>query len=92
MTGRELIMYILENHLEDEPVFQNGTFIGYMPDIKFAEALGVGLATVHTWVLLGYVKDAVTIGDAIYIPINCGVCMNSTQTENQGSDGKCRIE
>lgn len=88
MTGRELIMYILENHLEDEPVFQNGTFIGYMPDIKFAETLGVGLASVHTWVSLGYVKDVITIGDTIYIPINCGVYMASEKTENQGSDGK----
>ena len=61
MTGRELIMYILENHLEDEPVFQNGTFIGYVSDTKFAEMLGVGVATVHTWILLGRVKDAIMI-------------------------------
>ena len=47
MTGRELIMYILENHLEDEPVFQNGTFVGYVSDVKFAEMLGVGVATVR---------------------------------------------
>ena len=45
MTGRELIMYILENHLEDEPVFQNGTFVGYVSDVKFAEILGVGVGS-----------------------------------------------
>lgn len=89
MTGRELIMYILENHLEDEPVFQNGAFVGYMTDMKFAETLGVGLATVHTWMSLGYVKGAITIGDITYIPINCGICM-SVETENQGSDDKCK--
>ena len=68
MTGRELIMYILENHLEDEPVFQNGTFIGYVPDAKLAEILGVGVATVHTWILLGRVKDAIMIGDTMFVP------------------------
>ena len=68
MTGRELIMYILENHLEDEPVFQNGTFIGYVPDAKLAEMLGVGVATVHTWILLGRVKDAIMIGDTMFVP------------------------
>ena len=68
MTGRELIMYILENHLEDEPVFQNGTFIGYVSDAKLAEMLGVGVATVHTWILLGRVKDAIMIGDTMFVP------------------------
>lgn len=90
MTGRELIMYILENHLEDEPVFQNGTFVGYMSDKKFAEMLGVGLATVHAWALLGKVKDAILIGDTIYIPINCVTKLKTAQEENQGSDSKCK--
>ena len=68
MTGRELIMYILENHLEDEPVFQNGTFIGYVSDAKLAEMLGVGVATVHTWILLGRIKDAIMIDDTMFVP------------------------
>lgn len=89
MTGRELIMYILENHLEDEPVFQNGTFIGYMTDKKFAETLNVGLATVHTWIALGYIKDAITIGNITYIPINCDI-EATIKTEYQGSDDKCK--
>ena len=87
MTGRELIMYILENHLEDEPVFQNGTFIGYMSDKKFAETLGVGLATVHTWILLGYVKGAITIGDCTYVPNNCGTDLPiCNELKTKGSD------
>ena len=68
MTGRELIMYILENHLEDEPVFQTGTFIGYVSDAQLAEMLGVGVATIHTWILLGRVKDAIMIGDTMFVP------------------------
>ena len=68
MTGRELIMYILENHLEDEPVFQNGTFVGYVSDVKFAEILGVGVATVRAWIMMGRIKDAIMIGDAMFVP------------------------
>lgn len=68
MTGRELIMYILENHLEDEPVFKNGTFVGYVSDVKFAEILGVGVATVHAWIMMGHIKDAIMIGDVMFVP------------------------
>ena len=68
MTGRELIMYILENHLEDEPVFQNGTFVGYVSDVTFAEMLGVGVATVRAWIMMGRIKDAIMIGDAMFVP------------------------
>lgn len=68
MTGRELIMYILENHLEDEPVFQNGTFVGYVSDVKFAEILGVGVATVRAWIMMGRIKDAIMIGDGMFVP------------------------
>ena len=91
MTGRELIMYILENHLEDEPVFQKGTFVGYMSDAKFAETLGVGLATVHAWVLLGTIDGSIMIGDTIYIPVNYATQLKNEQTQNQGSDCKCGI-
>ena len=68
MTGRELIMYILENHLEDEPVFRNGTFGCYVSDVKFAEMLGVGVATVRAWIMMGRIKDAIMIGDAMFVP------------------------
>lgn len=68
MTGRELIMYILENHLEDKPVFQNGTFVGYVSDVKFAEILGVGVATVHAWIMMGHIKDTIMIGDVMFVP------------------------
>ena len=68
MTGRELIMYILENHLEDKPVFQNGTFVGYVSDVKFAEILGVGVATVRAWIMMGRIKDAIMIGDGMFVP------------------------
>ena len=68
MTGRELIMYILENHLEDEPIFQNGTIVGYVSDAKVAQLLGVGVATVRAWIMMGRIKDAIMIGDAMFVP------------------------
>lgn len=78
MTGRELIMYILENHLEDEPVFQNGTFVGYVSDVKFAEMLGVGVATVRAWIMIGRIKDAIMIGDVMFVP---AIYINTLKSE-----------
>lgn len=34
MTGRDLILYILMNNLEDEPVFEEGKFIGFVTDVE----------------------------------------------------------
>ena len=78
MTGRELIMYILENRLEDEPVFQNGTFVGYVSDVKFAEMLGVGIATVRAWIMMGRIKDAIMIGDGMFVP---AIYINTLKSE-----------
>lgn len=46
MKGRDLILYILKNNLEDAPVYKDGTFIGFMPVSDAAVKLGVGSATV----------------------------------------------
>ena len=78
MTGRELIMYILENHLEDEPVFQNGTFVGYVSDVKFAEILGVGVATVRAWIMMGRINDTIMIDDAMFVP---AIYINTLKSE-----------
>lgn len=84
MTGRELIVYILKNHLEDEPVFQNGTFIGYVTDVKFAEMLGVGVATVRAWIMMGRIKDAIMIGDTMFIPtIHVNTLKSEVKHESQ---------
>lgn len=91
MTGRELIMYILENHLEDEPVFSDGTFIGFVSDLKFAEMLGVGLATVHVWNAMGCIEGAITIGNNLHIPIKYATQVKNSKIETQGSDCACKI-
>lgn len=69
MTGKELIIYILQNNLEDEPVFKDGKLTGFITVGEAAERMGVGAATVLTWLNLGYL-NCIVLGDMIYIPNN----------------------
>lgn len=69
MTGRDLIVYILKNGLENEPVFKNGKFIGFKTETEVAEETKVGVATVHTWCILDMLPH-VLIGDTFLIPGN----------------------
>lgn len=77
MTGRDLILYILANGLEDEPVFENGRFIGFMTDEEAAVKMKVGVATIHIWVGLGQLKG-LKIGNDLYIPANAKSPMESS--------------
>ena len=67
MTGRELIMHILANGLEDEPVFKDGRFIGFVTIGEAAAKLNVGVATIYVWIHQGRL-EGVPIGDTIYLP------------------------
>lgn len=69
MTGRDLIVYILQNNLEDEPVFKDGKFIGFMNVVEAAEKLNVGVATILALMNQGSIEGMV-IGNEIYIPAN----------------------
>lgn len=69
MTGRELICYILENHLEDEPVFKNGEFVGFITEEKLAEASGVGVASIRAGIKLGMFSDVAEINGKTYLPL-----------------------
>ena len=70
MTGRDLIVYILSNNLEDEPVFKDGKFIGFLTAGEAAEKLDVGVATI--WALMAQQRlSGIQIGDVLYIPANC---------------------
>ena len=53
MTGRELIVYILENHLEDEPVFKNGKFVGFMTISDAAIRMDLGTESIRTLASIG---------------------------------------
>lgn len=66
ITGRDLIVYILENHLEDEPVFKDGKFVGCLTDVEAAALFNTGISTIHALVAIGKLPG-VKIGDTIYI-------------------------
>ena len=65
MTGRELIIYILQNHLEDVDVLEQGIFVGLMTDEEAAAKFDVGVSTVRLWHHLGKMKGY-EIGNALY--------------------------
>lgn len=67
MTGRELILYILENNLEDEPIFKDGRFLEFIPLEEAAIELGVGVETINVLVTLKQIPGIV-IGNILYIP------------------------
>ena len=77
MTGRDLILYILANGLEDEPVFENGRFIGFLTAEEAAVKMNVGVATIHIWVGLGQLKGF-KVGDGLYIPADAKSPMESS--------------
>lgn len=66
MTGRDLIIYILKNNLEDKPVFLDKGFLNLMTIRDAAVKFEVGIATVRTWFELGVI-DGVMVGEDIYI-------------------------
>ena len=72
MNGRDLILYILANKLEDEPVFKDGRFLGFYTAAEFAKKWDVGEETVRAWINLKYV-DAIIIYDEVYIPANAKI-------------------
>lgn len=80
MTGRELIIYILENKLEDEQVFKDGKLIGFTTEEETAVAFGVGLATIRAWIKNGMIQS-IKIGNMIYIPKNAQVNLYSNGKE-----------
>ena len=69
MTGRELIVYILVNGLEDEPIFDqsNGTLVGFLTTSQAAVKFNVSTPTILTWIALGKL-ESIKIGEEFYIP------------------------
>ena len=67
MTGRDLIVYILENGLENEPVLKDGKFIGFVTASDVAMRLNVGVATVYAWICQQQIP-AVFVDGMLYIP------------------------
>lgn len=73
MTGRELIMFILANGLENEELLSEDRAVRELFDfITATEAaikFGVGITTIEVWHKLGMIKGA-RIGEVLYISAN----------------------
>lgn len=67
MTGRELILYILSNNLEDEPVCKDGIFVGFTPVSEAAKRLNVDIPTIRALITLGQL-DCIVVGGLIFVP------------------------
>ena len=66
MTGRELIIYILQHNLEDEEIFKDGIFIGFANEEEAAVKFNCGIATIRTGVMLGLIPGFM-IGEKAYV-------------------------
>lgn len=71
MTGRDLIVYILTNHLENAEI-RNGKLMvsgnDFMKDEQVASILGVGMATIRVRYENDCFEGAVREDGVIYIP------------------------
>lgn len=65
MTGKELILYILQNNLEDEIVIKDGMFIWLMSEDEAAAKFNVGVSTIRTWYTCKMLNGT-KIGDHLY--------------------------
>ena len=63
MTGKDLIVYILQNNLENEDI------PGFMTKEEVAAKYEVGVATVETWYKFGFIKG-VGREDNVYFFLN----------------------
>lgn len=53
MLGRDLIIYIMQNGLENEEVFKNGSFVGFITMEEAAVKYNVGVGTIYAWMNMG---------------------------------------
>lgn len=66
MTGRELIIYILKNNLEDAPIYTDGRLLNLMSLAEAACKYGVGSETVKCWVQKGLL-ESIEIAGYLYV-------------------------
>lgn len=65
MTGRDLIIYIMQNNLEDEVVLKDGFFVGFMDENEAAAKFGAGVETIRVWYSLRML-DGIRVGKKLY--------------------------
>lgn len=70
MTGRDLIVYILDNRLENHLVFENGEFLGFITTNEAAQKCGVEEGIIRVWISKGLIGGGIRINDVVYVPVN----------------------
>ena len=67
MTGKELIIYILQNDLENEVVVKDGILVCHMlmNEEEAAVKFGVGISTIKAWHACGMLSGT-KINDHLY--------------------------
>lgn len=78
MTGRDLILYILENGLENDPVFKDGGFIGFLTPTEVATKMAVGVFTIYAWMDMGLL-EYVEVNGVRYVPANFKIASKREQ-------------
>ena len=61
MTGRELIIFIMQNKLEDKVLLE------LMNETEAAAKFDVGVATIRVWYDYGYITGGLDIGGTLYL-------------------------
>lgn len=87
MTGRDLIIYIIENHLEDVDLFKDDMLPGLMTCEEAAEKFEVGTATIRAWAACGILKY-VMIKGTVYIPANAEITVEGGNNEQKNARSK----
>lgn len=72
MTGKDLIIYILKNDLENKPVFEDNKLLGFMTVEEAAAKFGYGPGTIKAWIQLNYFS-CIQIGSTILIPMDADI-------------------
>lgn len=83
MTGRDLMIYIIENHLEDKDVIEQGKLIGFMTEEEAAVKFGVGTTTIRVWVNQEKLPG-VSVNSQLFIPFNAENPMELYEGKTQG--------
>ena len=65
MTGKELILYILQNNLEDVVVLDGCVFLGFITEEEAAVKFNVGVETIRAWYQCRMIEGS-KFGDSLY--------------------------
>ena len=68
MTGKDLIIYILQHNLEDEVIFENGDFKCFMTEKELASKFGVTKESIKAWYEFGWI-EGIRIGEYLFFSL-----------------------